>query len=402
MSQSSAMPLRIDKSRRLWLAVLLGSFAAIAPLSTDMYLPSLPALAEDLQSNTSVAQLTLTANLLGLGLGQLWIGTMSDQRGRRMPLIISLSVYCLSSFLCTIAPSIELLIILRFIQGVSGAGGMVISRAIVRDLYSGIELTKFFALLMLINGAGPILAPVIGGQLLQFTSWRGIFVVLGILGIMMIVGAIFSIQESLSAENRIAGGLKNTLLTLTSLLRDRIFIGYVLTQGFVIAAMFAYISGSPFVIQNIYGASPQMFSFIFALNGLGIILAGQTTGRLAGRVKETSLLKIGLCTAIFGGLLLVIMLLLEVGLIGVLFALFFVVSSVGIVGTTVFSLAMESQGKSAGSAAAFLGLMPFILGAITAPLAGIGNGQSAWPMAMVILICEIIAVISYLFLVKRK
>ena len=246
---------------------------------------------------------------------------------------------------------------------------------------------------MLINGAGPILAPVIGGQLLQFTSWRGIFVVLGILGILMILGAVFSIQETLSPENRIAGGLKNTLLTIKSLLRDRIFMGYVFTQGFVTAAMFAYISGSPFVIQNIYGASPQMFSFIFAINGLGIIIAGQTTGRLAGRVKEATLLKIGLCTATFGGLLLSIMLLLEIGLIGVLFALFFVVSSVGIVGTSVFSLAMESQGKSAGSAAAFLGLMPFVLGAMTAPLAGIGNGQSAWPMAITILICEIIAVI---------
>ena len=310
-SQLSAIALRIDKSRRLWLALLLGSFAAIAPLSTDMYLPSLPALAEDLQSNTSVAQLTLTANLLGLGLGQLWLGTLSDQKGRRMPLIISLTVYCLSSLLCTIAPSIELLIIFRFIQGVSGAGGMVISRAIVRDLYSGSELTKFFALLMLINGAGPILAPVIGGQLLQFTSWRGIFVVLGILGILMILGAIFSIQETLSTENRIAGGLKNTLLTIKGLLKDRIFMGYVFTQGFVTAAMFAYISGSPFVIQNIYGASPQMFSFIFAINGLGIIIAGQTTGRLAGRVKEATLLKIGLCIATFGGLLLSIMLLLD-------------------------------------------------------------------------------------------
>ena len=401
-SQLSANALRIDKSRRLWLALLLGSFAAIAPLSTDMYLPSLPALAEDLQSNTSVAQLTLTANLLGLGLGQLWLGTLSDQRGRRMPLIISLTVYCLSSLLCTIAPSIELLIIFRFIQGISGAGGMVISRAIVRDLYSGSELTKFFALLMLINGAGPILAPVIGGQLLQFTSWRGIFIVLGILGMLMIVGAVFSIRETLSPDNRIAGGLKNTLLTLRGLLRDRIFMGYVFTQGFVIAAMFAYISGSPFVIQNIYGASPQMFSFIFALNGLGIIIAGQTTGRLAGRVKEATLLKIGLSTATFGGLLLTIMLLLDIGLISVLFALFFVVSSVGIVGTSVFSLAMESQGKTAGSAAAFLGLMPFVLGAMTAPLAGIGNGQSAWPMAIVILLCEMIAVISYLFLVKRK
>ena len=402
MSQSSTMPLRINKSKRLWMAIVLGSFAAIAPLSTDMYLPSLPALAEDLQSNTSVAQLTLTANLLGLGLGQLWLGTMSDQRGRRMPLIISLSVYCLSSVLCTAAPSIELLILLRFIQGVSGAGGMVISRAIVRDIYSGSELTKFFSLLMLINGAAPILAPVIGGQLLQFTSWRGIFIVLGILGILMVAAAIFSIQETLSQENRIAGGLKSTLLTLKNLLRDRIFIGYVFTQGFVIAAMFAYISGSPFVIQNIYGASPQMFSLIFAVNGLGIIMASQTTGRLAGRIKEKILLKFGLCVATFGGVLLVMMLSLGVGLIGVLLSLFFVVSSVGIVGTTVFSLAMESQGKSAGSAAALLGLMPFILGSIVAPLTGIGNGQSAWPMATIILVCEGIAVISYLFLANRK
>jgi MFS transporter, DHA1 family, multidrug resistance protein len=402
MSQSSTMPLRINKSKRLWMAIVLGSFAAIAPLSTDMYLPSLPALAEDLQSNISVAQLTLTANLLGLGLGQLWLGLLSDQRGRRMPLIISLSVYCLSSVLCTAAPSIELLILLRFIQGVSGAGGMVISRAIVRDIYSGSELTKFFSLLMLINGAAPILAPVVGGQLLQFTSWRGIFIVLGILGIMMVAAVIFSIQETLSQENRIAGGLKSTLLTLKNLLRDRIFIGYVLTQGFVLAAMFAYISGSPFVIQNIYGASPQMFSLIFAVNGLGIIMASQTTGRLAGRIKEKTLLKFGLCVATFGGVLLVMMLSLGVGLIGVLLSLFFVVSSVGIVGTTVFSLAMENQGKSAGSAAALLGLMPFILGSIVAPLTGIGNGQSAWPMATIILVCELIAVISYLFLANRK
>ena len=384
------------------MAVVLGSFAAIAPLSTDMYLPSLPALAVDLQSNISVAQLTLTANLLGLGLGQLWLGSLSDQRGRRMPLIISLSVYCLSSVLCTVAPSIELLILLRFIQGVSGAGGMVISRAIVRDIYSGSELTKFFSLLMLINGAAPILAPVVGGQLLQFTSWRGIFIVLSILGILMVAAAIFSIQETLSQENRIAGGLKSTLLTLKNLLRDRVFIGYVLTQGFVLAAMFAYISGSPFVIQNIYGASPQMFSLIFAVNGLGIIIASQTTGRLAGRIKEKTLLQFGLCVATFGGVLLVMMLSLGVGLTGVLLSLFFVVSSVGIVGTTVFSLAMESQGKSAGSAAALLGLMPFILGSIVAPLTGIGNGQSAWPMAIIILVCEGIAVISYLFLANRK
>lgn len=277
---------------------------------------------------------------------------------------------------------------------------MVISRAIVRDMYSGIELTKFFALLMLINGAAPIIAPVVGGQLLQFTTWRGVFVVLGILGVLMVAAAFFAVGETLSEENRIKGGVKNTLIALKNLLTDRIFMGYVFTQGFVSAAMFAYISGSPFVIQNIFGVSPQWFSLIFAINGTGIIIASQTTGRLAGKVKESTMLKIGLGNALFGGSLLVIMLALDVGLIGVLPALFLVVSSVGIVGTTVFSLAMQSQGKNAGSASALLGLMPFVLGSITAPLVGIGDGQSAWPMAIIIISCELIAILSFIFASK--
>lgn len=400
MSETNVMTLKGQKSKRIWMAIVLGSFAGIAPLSTDMYLPSLPLLAEDLQSTTSVAQLTLTFSLLGMALGQLFLGPLSDQKGRRMPLVISLMVYCVSSILCAFAPSVWALIALRFIQGVSGAGGMVISRAIVRDMYSGIELTKFFALLMLINGAAPILAPVIGGQILQYTSWRGVFVVLGVLGVLMVAAAFFAVGETLSAENRIKGGVKNTLQALRKLLANRIFMGYVFTQGFVTAGMFAYISGSPFVIQNIFGASPQMFSIIFAVNGIGIIIASQTTGRLAGKVKESTLLKFGLGMALFGGTLLAIMLALDAGLKGVLPALFFTVSSVGIVGTTTFSLAMQSQGKSAGSAAALLGLMPFVLGSITAPLVGIGNGQSPWPMAITIISCELIAILAFVFTAK--
>ena len=400
MSETNVMTLKGQKSKRIWMAIVLGSFAGIAPLSTDMYLPSLPLLAEDLQSNTSVAQLTLTFSLLGMALGQLFLGPLSDQKGRRMPLVISLMVYCVSSILCAFAPSVWWLIVLRFIQGVSGAGGMVISRAIVRDMYSGIELTKFFALLMLINGAAPILAPVIGGQILQYTSWRGVFIVLGVLGVLMVAAAFFAVGETLTAENRIKGGVKNTLQALRKLLANRIFMGYVFTQGFVTAGMFAYISGSPFVIQNIFGASPQTFSIIFAVNGIGIIIASQTTGRLAGKVKESTMLKIGLGMALFGGTLLAVMLAVDAGLMGILPALFFVVSSVGIVGTTTFSLAMQSQGKSAGSAAALLGLMPFVLGAITAPLVGIGNGQSPWPMAITIISCELIAILAFLFAAK--
>ncbi|MGW6298915.1 multidrug effflux MFS transporter [Peribacillus butanolivorans] len=391
----------MTKSKRLLMALMLGSFAAIGPLSLDMYLPGLPTLAEDLKSSTSLAQLSLTACLLGLALGQIYLGPLSDAKGRRVPLIISLSIYCVSSLLCAFAPTIELLLLLRFIQGIAGAGGIVISRAIVRDLFSGTDLTKFFSMLMLVNGAAPILAPVFGGQLLQFTSWRGVFIVICALSVLMVAAAFFGVKETLSPNHRSVGGVTDTLRTFGNLLKDRVFMGYAFSQGFVSAAMFAYISGSPFVLQNIFGVSPQTFSLIFATNGIGIIIASQVTGRLAGKVKEEKLLQLGLCLALFGGILLLSSILLEIGLAGILIALFFSVSSVGIVGTTSFSLSMQNQKKTAGSASALIGLLPFILGSLMAPLVGLGSGDSPLPMGIVMVSCHVIAMLAYLVLARR-
>ncbi|MFD4929318.1 multidrug effflux MFS transporter [Peribacillus butanolivorans] len=391
----------MTKSKRLLMALMLGSFAAIGPLSLDMYLPGLPTLAEDLKSSTSLAQLSLTACLLGLALGQIYLGPLSDAKGRRIPLIISLSIYCVSSLLCAFAPTIELLLLLRFIQGIAGAGGIVISRAIVRDLFSGTDLTKFFSMLMLVNGAAPILAPVFGGQLLQFTSWRGVFIVICALSVLMVAAAFFGVKETLSPNHRSAGGVTDTLRTFGNLLKDRVFMGYAFSQGFVSAAMFAYISGSPFVLQNIFGVSPQTFSLIFATNGIGIIIASQVTGRLAGKVKEEKLLQLGLCLALFGGILLLSSILLEIGLAGILIALFFSVSSVGIVGTISFSLSMQNQKKTAGSASALIGLLPFILGSLMAPLVGLGSGDSPLSMGIVMVSCHVIAMLAYLVLARR-
>lgn len=389
-----------SKRRMIWLALVLGSFAAIGPLSLDMYLPGLPSLADDLNSSTSLAQLSLTACMLGLAVGQIYLGPLSDSKGRRMPLILSLAVYSASSLACAFVPSVEMLLLMRFIQGVSGAGGIVISKAIVRDLFSGTELTKFFSMLMLVNGAAPILAPVFGGQLLQFTSWRGVFIVLCILSMMMIAAAFWGLAESLPKELRNEGSIANTFRTFSRLAKDRIFIGFAFSQGFVSAAMFAYISGSPFVLQNLYGVSAQMFSLIFAINGVGIILASQVTGRLAGKVKEGVLLVFGLYMAMTGGMILLTGILLQAGLIIILIGLFLSVASVGIVGTTSFALAMENQRSHAGSAAALLGLIPFILGAIVAPLVGLGGEDSPLPMGMVIVGSQIIAILSY-FIVAR-
>ncbi|WP_370224245.1 multidrug effflux MFS transporter [Cytobacillus sp.] len=389
-----------SKSRRLWMAIVLGTLAAFAPLSIDMYLPALPDIAIDLHTKPSLVQLSLTFFLLGLSLGQLLAGPLSDVRGRRKPLLLGLLIYFAVSLLCAFSQSIWGLIVLRFIQGLAGAAGIVISRAIVRDLYSGTELTKFFSLLALVNGVAPILAPIIGGQLLRIAPWQGVFIVLSVIGLVMFLVVLFGLPETLADDSRSQGGIKNTLTTFQQLLLDRSFIGYALSQGLVFAAMFAYISGSPFVLQNIYGASPQMFSLIFAINGLGIIISSQITGRLAGRISERKLFTAGICISFMGAIALLIMLLLDAGLYAILPPLFFVVSSIGVVSTSGFSLAMQNQGKSAGSASALLGVLSLIFGGCVAPLVGLGDSP-AKSMGIVIACASAGAVLSYMFLAAR-
>lgn len=401
LGNTEAIPV-ISRSLRLWMVIVLGVLSVFGPLSIDMYLPSLPSLARELHTSASLAQLSLTACLLGLAVGQLLAGAQSDIRGRRIPLLIGLVIFTLSSLLCAVSPSIGVLILLRFIQGVAGSAGIVISRAIVRDLYSGLEMMKFFALLMLVNGLGPIMAPIVGGQLLRFTSWRGVFMVLCIVGLAILLAVFFSLPETLPVKRRSQAGLLNTLTTFRGLLGDHIFMGYALPQGLVMAAMFAYISGSPFVIQDIYGASPQLFSLFFAVNGLGIIIAAQITSRLASRISGTKLYVSGLVMATLGGISLLVMILTGAGLAGILPPLFIAVSSVGVVSTAGSSLAMENYGHSAGSASALLGLLSFIFGAVVAPLVGIGGSNTAVPMGLVIAVAEISSLLIYLILRKRR
>jgi DHA1 family bicyclomycin/chloramphenicol resistance-like MFS transporter len=255
---------------------------------------------------------------------------------------------------------------------------------------------------MLVNGAAPILAPIVGGQLLRVTAWPGVFIVLGLIGIIMFIVVMFGLQETLPRERRSKGGMKQTLTTFRSLVQDRSFMGYALSQGLVVAAMFAYIAGSPFVIQEIYGVSPQMFSLIFAINGLGIILATQITGRLVGRISETKLLVSGLILAALGGVTLLIMIIIGAGLAAILPPLFIVVSCVGIVTTTGFSLAMQKQGQSAGSASALLGVLSFIFGGLVAPLVGLGGSLTAIPMGIVIAVADVGSILCYIILIHRK
>ncbi|VTR37600.1 Bcr/CflA subfamily drug resistance transporter [Actinobacillus pleuropneumoniae] len=309
-------------------------------------------------------------------------------------------MYSVTSLLCAFAPTIWVLVALRFVQGASGAAGIVISRAVVRDLYTGSELTKFFTLLMLINGLAPIIAPVFGAFILNFVSWRGVFVVLFLIGLLMLLAVWLGLPETLNREKRASGGIRQTFQTFGTLVRDRVFIGYALSQAFVSAAMFAYISGSPFVLQDIFGVSPQMYSLFFAVNGVGIVLFSQITGRLASRTGETKLLTTGLLIAAFGGTSLLAITWLGGGLLLIAPMLFLIVSAVGMVSATTTSLAMQKQeAHTSGSASALLGLLPLLLGAAASPLVGLGDGTTAAPMGTVIGIAELLAVSSFLFLV---
>jgi DHA1 family bicyclomycin/chloramphenicol resistance-like MFS transporter len=373
-----------NRLERLRLFVILGALSAIGPLSIDMYLPALPKLTHDLSAGASQVQLTLTACLVGLAAGQVVAGPISDMWGRRRPMFAGIVIYTAASLLCVVAPTVQTLVVLRLIQGAAGAACIVISRAIVRDLHDGPAAARFFSLLMLVNGMAPVAAPVIGGQVLRYTSWRGVFVVLAVMGALMAV-SVLGLRETLPRSERHTGGLRAALRTFRELGTDRVFSGYALAGGLAFAAMFAYIAGSPFVVQDIYGISPQAYSLIFAVNSLGIIALGQVSGMLVGRVPMRALLAAGLGMSVLGGLLLLVAVFGGLGLPGVLPALFLVASAIGLVMPNSAALALSGRPPNvAGSASALFGLTQYVVGAAAAPLVGLAGSQSAVPMAIVI------------------
>jgi DHA1 family bicyclomycin/chloramphenicol resistance-like MFS transporter len=383
---------------KMWMVLILGSLTAFGPLSMDMYLPALPILTTDLSTTASLAQLSITACLLGLGGGQLVFGPLSDIQGRKRPLITTLIIYALASVFAAFSPNIWVFVLLRFIQGFTGAAGIVIARASARDMYTGTDLTRFIALLALVNGAAPILAPIFGGALLKWVSWHMIFLILSAIGLLMFLAVVFTLPETLPAEKRSDGNVFAVVRTFSDLLRDRVFMGIALSQALVMMSMFAYISGAPFVLQNMYGITPQQFSLIFAANGLGIIIFAQITGKLAVRFREEALLAAGMIVSFAGSVLLLLTVFAGLSFWILLAALFLVVSSVGAVNTTSFSLGMQRQGEVAGSASAFLGILPFVGGAAVSPLVGIAGDHTAVPMGLVIFACSVLALGLYQWL----
>ncbi len=387
---------------RLGLALLLGLLAFLGPLNIDMYLPSFPEIAHDLDTSATLVQASLTACLLGLAVGQLFAGPISDAQGRRKPLLIATFLFALASILCAFAPNIIILIAMRFLQGLTASAGVVLSRAVVRDVFSGQALTKFFSLLMVINAIAPMIAPMFGGFILSFesTSWKSIFFCLSFIGLLMVVIVAVKLKETLPQHKRIPSSAGASIKTMGSLLTDRSFIGYALVVGFIHGGSFAYVSGTPFVYQDIYGVSPQVFSVLFGINGLAIITGSFLIGRFSGIIPEKTMLQAAIVTALIATALLLFMTIIEGPLTLIVLFIFIYMMTMGMILTSTFTLGMAKQDHRAGSASAVLGMLPLLLGSIFSPLAGI-NEASAVPMGAIIFITTLIGFIFFFTLIKK-
>ena len=373
----------MSKGTQLWLTVFLGLMTAMAPLATDMYLPALPTVQLDMGISASLAQMTLTMTMLGMALGQIFAGPVSDRYGRKWPLAAGMVIFTLSTVGCVWAQDIMLFLFFRFVSGFAGASGIVIAKAIARDVCEGPELTKFFAMLMMVNGLAPIIAPVIGGQILLFTSWRGVFVLLVAVGLFQLIATLIY-KETLPTDKRLKG-LQESFAKFPLLLKNRYFLGHCLVQCFVFGAFFSYLAGSSFVFQNIFHVSPQMFSLIFGGIGAGLLLAGALPARLAGRVEDVKMLQVSLIVPLVGAVLLLLAFSARAGMTIILPVLFLTITPLSVMGAASFSLALSRQGKNAGSASALIGFFSMILGGCMMPLVGIAGENTAIPMCVIML-----------------
>lgn len=381
---------------------LLLLLTVFGPISMDLYLPALPALTAELGAVTSVAQLTVTACLIGLAAGQLIAGPISDRFGRRGILLIGIVAYVVTSVLCALSPSVELLIAARFVQGLTGGVGIVIAQAAGRDVYSGGALIRFYGRVTVIGGFAAIVGPLLGGLLTTVFDWRGLFVVLAGIGVAILVITLAVFRETLPAGARTTGGFAHTLHDFRTLLSDRVFLGAVLNQGFLYAALFAYLSGATFVLQDIYGLSPQAYAAAFGLNSAGFMVFGYLAGRAAERWSIPGTLAVGMAVAGLGAAGLLVSGLATMPLWVVIVSLFALASGVAVSSTPATTLALAEYPRIAGTASSLLGMVRFGFGGVAAPLVGVAGATSILPLGVVTVSAVVLAAAAYLFLVHRR
>jgi MFS transporter, DHA1 family, multidrug resistance protein len=378
------------------LAAVLGSLTAIGPLAIDMYLPALPSIARDMATSPASVQASLAAYFIGIAIGQAFYGPMSDRVGRRPALFFGLSLFTLSSVGCALAPNVGSLIACRFLQALGGCAPIVVPRAVVRDYFDQRGSVRMLSMLMLVMGLAPILAPLIGGQLLVNFGWRAVFWVLAAYGSLLVIVVAASLRESLPPSARQRQSLGAVLVVYGRLLRDRAYLGHVLSGALIFSGLLAYISGSPFVFIELFHVPPERFGLYFGANAFGIITASQINRWLASRFDAARVLRVVLPVAAAAGLVMVTNAWTGFGgFPGLLVPLFCFITCHGFVLPNTTALAMAPHGRVAGSASALLGTMQFVLGATAGGLVGaFGNGTSV-PLAGVIAGCAVLALAAH-------
>jgi len=385
---------------RIKLVLILGALTALGPLTIDTYLPALPSITRDLQSTSAAVGLTLTGTLVGFALGQLLVGPLSDAFGRRRPLLIGAAVHVLASLLCAIAPSLLTLSAFRVIQGMAASAASVVALAIVRDVASGRAFVVLMSRMLLVMGAAPVLAPTLGSQVLRWTDWRGVFVALAVVGVALLALAAAGLPETLPSSRRLPGGIGGSLTAYRALLRDRTFVGLVLVAGLTMAAVFGYVGGSSFVMQQRYGLDVQQFGLVFGAGSLALITGTQLNPRLVARWSPARVLGATLTTGTAAAVAMVVVAATGCGgLPGLLVPLWLVLGCIGVALPNSPALALNGHAESAGTAAALLGATQFGVAGVIGPVFGL-LGLTAVTMAAVISGSLALALIIYLLVVR--
>lgn len=382
------------------LILLLASLTAFGPLSIDMYLPAFPAIAENLGVPLSSVQLSLASFFVGLATGQIFYGPLTDRYGRKKPLYVGLGIYAVASVVCTFTKNVEMLIAFRFLQALGSCSGVVISRAIVRDLFTHQETAKVFSLLMLVMGAAPILAPVFGGQISEHFGWRMIFALLAVISTLCIVLIATFLPETHHPDQRVH--IKDSWKIYGSILKDRNFMGYALAGGAAQAGMFAYITGSSFVFINHFGIPAKSFGWVFGSNAVGLILCSQINTRLLKRLSYDAILeKIFVVLAVLGALLATAGI-LNWGFWGIMIPLFLFIASLGMTFPNSTAGAMATQKKSAGSASALLGTLQYGIAALSSAAVSRLHNGTTMPMCVLMGGFGVLALVLHRVIIKRS
>ena len=392
----------LSSRQRVVYVLVLGALTALGPLTIDLYLPAFPAIETELRTSVSAIQLTLTATTIGFGLGQLLIGPWSDKIGRRKPLLIATAVHIGASLAIIYAPTVEWVGVFRVLQGVGAAGGGVVAVAMVRDLFGGLPLVRMMSRLSLVNGLAPVLAPVIGSQLLLFTNWRGIFLFLTIYGVLVIAAAFFFLVETQPVARRGDRGHSTARERYRALFTDRVFVGVTIVAGMTFTGLFAYLSSSSFLFQEIYRFSPQQFGYLFAVNSVAIIIGVQSSSRLAKLLGPQWILLGAVSLMLLSATTIAVLDSLQVGLLGILIPLWFFILACGFAFPMQQVLAIDGHSGEAATAASLMGAVNFGLAGLLSPIIGLFGIHNALPMAVMMICTSTVSLLVIGFVVRPK